>query len=107
MPRRPKQFHPSGKTRAERRREYDKNRPAWHKWYSREPWLSIRRQQLAKEPLCRLCKEERQIDKLANTVDHIIAHKGRWEVFVDTDNLRSLCKPCHDRVTATTERFGS
>jgi 5-methylcytosine-specific restriction protein A len=105
MPYRARQYHPSGKTRIERRREYDKNRPAWHAWYSKEPWLSIRRQQLAKEPLCRICKEHDR-DKLANTVDHITAHKGRLELFIDTDNLRSLCKQCHDRVTALTESFG-
>lgn len=34
-------------------------------------------------------------------VDHIIPHKGDPELFWDQDNWQSLCKPHHDRKTAT------
>ena len=33
---------------------------------------------------------------VANVVDHITAHRGDMGRFLDTGNLQSLCKPCHD-----------
>ncbi|MEY5099146.1 MAG: hypothetical protein RJA36_1865, partial [Pseudomonadota bacterium] len=33
---------------------------------------------------------------LAGVVDHITAHRGDLSLFLDRDNLQSLCKPCHD-----------
>lgn len=37
----------------------------------------------------------------ANVVDHIVPHKGKSDpLFRDPQNLRSLCKPCHDAKTA-------
>src|SRR5574338_1581098 len=104
MPWKPKQYHSSGKTRLERRREYDQNRPAWHRWYSKEPWLTIRRVQLAQSPLCVDCLKE-GIERLAQVVDHVEPHKGDWHKFI-SGPFESLCKRHHDRRTALTERFG-
>lgn len=60
-----------------------------------------RRRRLMAEPLCRLCKERGLV--AASTVpDHIkpLALGGS-----DTDdNIRCLCQPCHEEVTA--EQFG-
>ena len=105
MPNRPAQYHPSGKTRQERRRDFDRTkRPPWHAWYSKEPWLSIRKAQLAQYPLCEDCKKENR-DTLATVVDHDPPHKGDWERFINGP-FASLCKKHHDRRTALQERFG-
>ena len=37
----------------------------------------------------------------ATVVDHIIPHKGDQKLFWDTRNWQPLCKPCHDKKTAT------
>lgn len=60
-----------------------------------------RLRRLAAEPLCRRCAEMGIVT--ASTVpDHIkpLAQGGSD----DDDNIRCLCKPCHDAVTA--EQFG-
>ncbi|HBO7046427.1 TPA: HNH endonuclease, partial [Pseudomonas aeruginosa] len=31
----------------------------------------------------------------ANTVDHIVAHRGDTDLFWDKDNWQPLCGPCH------------
>uniref|UniRef100_UPI0035CC7EB9 HNH endonuclease n=1 Tax=uncultured Sphingomonas sp. TaxID=158754 RepID=UPI0035CC7EB9 len=61
-----------------------------------------RRRRLAAEPLCRICAE-RGIVAAATVPDHIkpLALGGSD----DDTNIRCLCKPCHDEVTA--EQFGT
>ncbi len=68
-------------------------------WYSTSRWKRLRKLQLAKEPLCRLCKEQGYI-VAATVVDHIEPHKGDYELFYDPDNLDSMCVTCHNRKTA-------
>ena len=54
-------------------------------------WPAVRAAQLAREPRCRECGAD------ATTVDHIIQRAdGGTDAPV---NLRSLCKPCHWRLT--------
>lgn len=63
--------------------------------------MKLRRKRLYAEPLCRDCKEQGRIS-VAVTPDHIIplAQGG-----TDTDdNIRCLCRQCHDKRTA--EQFG-
>jgi 5-methylcytosine-specific restriction protein A len=63
--------------------------------------VELRKRRLAKEPLCRICKSKGVITE-ATVPDHIrpLALGG-----TDTDdNIRCLCKPCHDDVTV--EQFG-
>ncbi|WP_347272071.1 HNH endonuclease signature motif containing protein [Sphingomonas sp. CARO-RG-8B-R24-01] len=60
-----------------------------------------RRRRLEAEPLCRRCAERGRVTA-ATVPDHIVplAHGG-----ADDDiNIRCLCGPCHDEVTA--EQFG-
>lgn len=69
-------------------------------WYNRAVWRGehgLRKKQLARHPLCDQC------GKPANVVDHRKPHRGDWFLFcggIDMENLRSLCKVCHDRLTA-------
>ena len=48
---------------------------------------------------CRECSK-RGIRTRATDVDHIVDHKGDWDVFCDPSNLESLCHSCHSRKTA-------
>jgi 5-methylcytosine-specific restriction endonuclease McrA len=65
------------------------------KLYKRAHWKRLRLTILAGEPLCRMCADQGRITP-ATVVDHITPHKGDYALFSDPDNLRPLCKPCHD-----------
>jgi 5-methylcytosine-specific restriction enzyme A len=62
-------------------------------------WKKARASFLREFPLCAECKRQ-GILKPANTVDHIVAHKGDMDLFWDRGNWESLCRSCHSRVTA-------
>lgn len=40
----------------------------------------------------------------ADTVDHVIPHRGHRNLAFDPENLQSLCKPCHDRHAQAKDR---
>ena len=67
-------------------------------FYGLKIWRLHRAIKLAKDPYCLFC-EERGIKKLANVVDHIIPIVVDWDKRVEWDNLRSLCKTCHDNLS--------
>lgn len=75
----------------------------WRGWYKLARWLRLREWQLSREPLCRYCLEVEDVTE-ADTVDHTKPHKGDPALFWNTDNLQSLCKPCHDRHKQREER---
>lgn len=56
-------------------------------------WTKLRKAWLVSEPFCRSC------GAAADTVDHVIPHRGDVAIFWDQENLQSLCKACHDRIT--------
>lgn len=62
-------------------------------------WRTVRRMHLAEHPLCVECQKFGRT-VLAHHVDHITPHKGDRNLFVDRNNLQSLCAPCHSRKTA-------
>lgn len=62
-------------------------------------WRKYRKYYLCRNPLCVRCLEK-SINKAATVVDHIIPHKGDFELFWDSNNHQALCKPCHDMKTA-------
>lgn len=63
-------------------------------------WQKARATYLASHPLCKQC-DQRGLIVRATVVDHIIPHKGDQNLFWSRDNWQSLCKPCHDKKTAT------
>lgn len=69
--------------------------------YDLQGWKRARKQQLAREPLCKHCAA-RGVLTPAHHVDHIvaIARGGDW---FDADNLQSLCHVCHNAKTARDE----
>ena len=63
-------------------------------------WQKYRLYFLYINPLCVIhLKRGRLVS--ADTVDHIIPHKGDRQLFIDTSNHQALCKQCHDIKTAT------
>ena len=70
----------------------------WQKWYDRQCWRGphgIQRVVLARDPICKICNRN------ASTIaDHIVPHKGVWELFISLINLQGVCKVCHDIKTA-------
>lgn len=73
--------------------------------YKTSRWQRLRALQLKKYPCCALCEKEGYV-KGADTVDHVIPHKGDEELFWDDNNLQSLCKQCHDMVKQRIEIKG-
>lgn len=72
-------------------------------FYSSKKWRMARGMQLRKFPLCLDCKDM-GIMEPAIVVDHVIP-MSKGGAKLNSENLRSLCKPCHDAKT-TKERFG-
>ena len=67
----------------------------WDKWYHRAHWVRLRTLVLARDPICRICERN------ASTVaDHVVPHKGVWELFCDLANLQGICIACHAIKTA-------
>jgi 5-methylcytosine-specific restriction protein A len=42
----------------------------------------------------------------ATVIDHITPHRGDRALFWQSSNWQALCKPCHDRKTATEDGGG-
>jgi len=62
-------------------------------------WRKARATWLSRHPLCAECERQRRVAP-ATVVDHITPHRGDQDLFWDTKNWQSLCKPCHDKKTA-------
>ncbi|MCC6611174.1 MAG: HNH endonuclease [Burkholderiales bacterium] len=69
--------------------------------YDKQQWKRLRRQQLRREPLCRMCLD-RGITMPAVDVDHIIPIADGGEPWA-LENLRSLCHDDHSRVTRASQ----
>ncbi len=62
--------------------------------YGSNRWAVARRTHLEHQPICELCGGQ------ATDVDHNPPHDGTPETFWDTSTWRSLCRTCHNRVSA-------
>jgi 5-methylcytosine-specific restriction endonuclease McrA len=71
--------------------------------YSTYRWQKARRRFLRTHPVCVLC-EQIGITSLADTVDHIVPHKGNEALIWDEANWQPTCKACHDSRKALLER---
>lgn len=58
-------------------------------------WARMRAKHLIKEPYCRECTKFGDITR-GKVVDHEIPHRGNYELFMDENNLQTLCIPCHN-----------
>lgn len=90
---------------------YDKKphgrNPDIDKLYNSNRWRMGRLHFLTRNPLCVECSKNGRAEP-AKVVDHIQPHKGDSELFYNSQNWQALCKPCHDRKTATKDgAFGN
>jgi 5-methylcytosine-specific restriction enzyme A len=72
--------------------------------YAKDVWKNprhgLRIQQLHREPLCADPYGEHGTRSVpATIVDHKVDHQNDWALFVDQDNLQSLCTHCHSLKT--------
>lgn len=74
-------------------------RPTYHQLYASSVWKNLRRNHLAQSPICVKCEKEGRAT-IANVVDHATPHKGDVKLFMDANNLKSLCLSCHSVKTA-------
>lgn len=64
-------------------------------------WRRVRKLALQRDKhLCQDCLAAKRLT-LAVEVHHIITIEERPDLRLVLDNLRSLCKPCHSRITST------
>jgi 5-methylcytosine-specific restriction protein A len=78
----------------------ERQRPAYHQWYSTYRWQRLRKQQLGRHPLCAMCLPKAVP---ARVCDHIEPHKGNVDKFWNGP-FQSLCKPCHDGLKQRIEK---
>ena len=81
------------------RQRQDKKRGTAHQRGYSSRWREARRLFLQENPLCVECLKQ-GVATPATVVDHIIPHRGDWELFWDRNNWQSLCKRHHDAKTA-------
>ena len=70
-------------------------RPISTRLYGRQ-WRKERALYLKLHPLCKICMSENRVTP-ATEVDHIIPHKGNYDLFWDVNNWQALCKICHSK----------
>ena len=81
------------------KRQAEQQRGSAHERGYTTAWTKARAAYLCAHPLCKVCLP---MAVAATVVDHIVAHKGDKALFWDSaNNWQPLCKPCHDRKTAT------
>lgn len=84
---------------------HDQRRGTAHERGYSAAWQRARVGFLKSHPLCKRCEADGRV-VVATVVDHIIPHRGDKVLFWDHDNWQPLCKPCHDRKTATEDGGG-
>lgn len=88
------------------KRKYDeRSRAPWRNWYKLKSWFNLRDRQLGRQPLCERHKERGKY-VAATVVHHKVPHRGDRALFIDPDNLESLCKACHDGEAQQQEKRG-
>lgn len=67
-------------------------------FYNSSEWRSLRRQALERDHYeCVWCREEGKVTTENLDVDHIKELEFYPEFALDLDNLRTLCKECHNK----------
>ncbi len=85
---------------AQRKKDYDKQRDQspWRKWYRSARWYSIRDYHKAKHPWCVECQKGGQLVEWTQ-LDHIVPHRGDYELFWAASNRQGLCDLHHGQKT--------
>ena len=100
MPRLPTAFRSTPKPTE---RDWQSRRVEYRDWYALPTWRAIRAIVLRRDAwICQSC--QRPAGESAHC-DHIVPHKGDWNLFVSESNLQTLCASCHS-VKTTREDGG-
>ena len=68
-------------------------------------WQQARLRFLQEHPLCAMClKRSPPIIEAADTVDHVVPHKGDEALFWEESNWQAVSKRCHDSRKQLLER---
>lgn len=81
-----------------------KNNPN-RRWYDTTRWRRAAKAFLTQNPLCIMCLTAGRVTP-ANTVDHVIPHKGDYDLFWNQENWSPLCAACHSAQKQTQELHG-
>ena len=73
--------------------------------YDTTRWRKVRIRHLNEYPLCALCARQ-GVDTEATVVDHVVEHKGNYDLFWNQDNWQSLCASCHSGIKRMQEHHG-
>lgn len=76
----------------------------FHYLYNTARWKNRRKEQLTREPLCKMCLEQGRVTP-ASIADHVQQHNGDEDSFFN-GALQSLCKPHHDGAKQAQEKSG-
>ena len=78
---------------------YDRMGKLYHLSEWKHPIMGLRAQHIAKEPMCRECGGY-GVRRIGTQVDHITPHDGDMALFLDSENLQTLCDTHHSMKTA-------
>lgn len=67
--------------------------------YNMAAWRKLRAAHRQGEPLCRMCGLDGRVT-IGALVDHIVPVDRDPSLFLDDDNLQTLCNDCHERKTS-------
>jgi 5-methylcytosine-specific restriction enzyme A len=73
--------------------------------YDSVRWRKAGKLYLKEHPLCIMCKQLGR-DVRATVVDHVIEHKGDYDLFWNEGNWQSLCATCHSGRKRMQDRHG-
>jgi 5-methylcytosine-specific restriction enzyme A len=78
------------------------------KWYYLRRWRRATRTFLddTDNSLCKMCQQFGYTEP-STVVDHVIPHKGDYELFWDQTNWQGLCMNCHNRHKQIQETQGT
>jgi 5-methylcytosine-specific restriction protein A len=89
------------------RQQYDNQRGTSTQRGYDARWRKYRAMYLAEHPLCKECLKKNMVVE-ATVVDHIIPHRGDYNLFWDPKNHQPLCETSHNIKTATVDgAFGN
>ena len=92
--------------KSKRNRRYNQQRdPATTRWRSSARFLRNRSAFLSRHPLCVECKHQGRTEA-ATVLDHVIPHKGNYNLFWNQSNWQGLCDRHHNIKTASEGAFG-
>lgn len=85
---------------------YSKDPKPWSSYYTEPAWRELRLQVYRRDGgRCVECGVALSIKGGKHgggfVADHIEDHRGDRRLFLDPSNIRCICKPCHDRKSAT------